>query len=517
MSSRAISSLYRTSLRDPLNVTPRIARTAKTPKSLSSFAFSVSQFCTASTSRKSPATMSKHERSQSQDDVLRHPTPKRAKEIDAHSPFAELEQLLKKQKDDHKPRNVLHWFRSKDLRMQDNHALSLASKKSQEGSGALITAYLFAPADMEWHGTSPARVDFLLQSLQKLQDELKEKNIPLAIITAEQRAQKVDTVLQFAKEHNISHIYANMEYEVDELRRDIKMAKHTQEEQDTSFSVVHDQTVVRPLELRGGSGPHKVFTPYWKLWCSHVAQNPKLLDLYPDPEENDKSATEKLKQLFDAKIPSLPDSKQYVSTEDQKRIRSLWPAGHQVGHQRATKFLSRGVKKYKATRSNPGADTSSRLSPYFASGVLSVREALNIAAEHNSSGKDFSESAADDGIASWVREVVFREFYRHTLAMTPHDSMNLPHNLKFNNVKWVDNEEHWKAWCDGQTGMPLVDAGMRQLKAEAWMHNRARMNVSSYLSANLLLDYRRGERWFAENLVVSSPRAFVDHATRADH
>lgn len=139
------------------------------------------------------------------------------------------------------------------------------------------------------------------------------------------------------------------------------------------------------------------------------------------------------------------------------------------------------------------------MSPYFASGIISVREALQACAKANN-GAHFDDSG-DAGIASWVRELVFREFYRHTMVGTPHDSMNLPHNLKFDFVQWETDEEGWQKWCDGTTGVPFVDAGMRQLRAEAYMHNRLRMNVSSYLSANLLIDYRRGERYFAEHLV----------------
>jgi deoxyribodipyrimidine photo-lyase len=100
-----------------------------------------------------------------------------------------------------------------------------------------------------------------------------------------------------------------------------------------------------------------------------------------------------------------------------------------------------------------------------------------------------------------VREVVFREFYRHIQCITTHDAMNLPHNLKFDFIEWEDDEKGLEKWCEGRTGVPFVDAGMRQLREEAYMNNRLRMNTSSYLRANLLIDYRRGERLFAETLV----------------
>lgn len=478
--------------------------------------------CVVRKSSTTYSTMAKHARSQSQDDLpkskqarssvanssdnLRHPTVARAKEIDADPPFAQLERLLSEQKDPSKtPSTVLHWFRSKDLRMQDNHALSQASAKAKETSATLLTAYMFTPADMEWHGTSPARTDFILDTLRLLKDELAQKNIPLAIITAEERAQKTTTILDFIEKHSISHVYANFEYEVDELRRDIKLAKRLQEK-DVAITILHDQTVITPGKLTGGGGgPLKVYTPYHKAWCATVKADPKLLDLYPDPSPNDASVKESHKDLFSAKVPGLedaPSSKQFASADERKRIRKLWPAGHAAGMDRLNKFLKTKVRKYGETRSNPGADTSSRMSPYFSAGLVSPREACAACIAHNGSAKtDFLGSASDAGVSAWVREIVFREYYRHSLVGTPHDSMNLPHNLKFNYVQWADNDEYWQAWCDGKTGMPLVDAGMRHLLAEAWMHNRARMNTASYLSMNLLLDYRRGERWFAEHLI----------------
>lgn len=442
----------------------------------------------------------KHERSQSTDDMLKHPSTKRAKEIDEHTPMEQLEELLEKTRKDQKTtRNVLHWFRSKDIREHDNRGLHAAAQKAKEGSGSLITMYLFSPKDLEWHGTSAPRTDFILESLQKLKASLQEKNIPLAVVTAEERAEKTDRVLEFVKEHDISHIYANIEYEVDELRRDIKVAKHVQDEKDLSFDALHDQTVVRPGVLTTGSGgPMKVFTPYHKAWLAETKDDPSLFDLVPPPQGNDKSASKDFKNLFESKVPGLPESKQYQSKEDQQRIRKLWPAGHDAGIKRMNDFLDKKVPTYAEDRSKPALDPSSRLSPYFSSGIISVREALSIAKKWNN-GQHFDEG--DAGLASWVREVVFREFYRQITVISPHTTMNLPQNLKFDNVKWEDDEEGWKKWYEGTTGEPFIDAGMRQLNTEGYMHNRLRMNTSSYLRANLLIDYRRGERYFAENLI----------------
>ena len=363
----------------------------------------------------------------------------------------------------------------------------------------MITMYLYSPKDLEWHGTSPARSDFLLQSLAVLQKQLHEKHIPLAIVTAEERSEKADDVIKFIKDNDISHVYGNYEYEVDEIRRDIKVAHLLQEEKDVSFQLLHDQTAVVPgLLTTGSGGPMKVFSPYHRAWLAETKESPEHLDLVSPPEANNKAAADKMKKLFNTKLPELPENKQFTSDEEKDRIRALWPAGHEAGINRLKDFLQNKVSDYAAHRAEPAKDPSSRLSAYFSSGVISVREALHHAKKHN---KDKHFDSGDAGIAAWVREIVFREFYRQVLVAIPHNAMNLPQNLKFDHVQWEDDEEGWEKWCEGRTGVPFVDAGMRQLNTEAYMHNRCRMNVASYLTANMLIDYRRGERYFATHLV----------------
>lgn len=428
---------------------------------------------------------------------LKHPSTKRAKEIDADLPYHHLKEALQRQNAKNEVSKVAHWFRCKDLRIQDNVALHKASSLATKSGKPLIGVYLDCPAEYEWHGTSPARVDFILQNLGIMQKELKELGIPLVILTADSRKDKIPEMVKFFKENDVSHVFANYEYEVDELRRDIRFIAESNDR--FHMSLDHDQTIMEPGALTTGSGgPMKVFTPYHKVWLAEVKASPGLLDTLPTPQ---KQNPKPVSSLFDSQIPSAPSNKRFRSTEDRDRIRKLWTAGHSVGMKRMEHFIKKHIEKYAATRSDPSKDSTSRMSAYFSAGVVSMREVLSMIKEYNSGSSDFSPAGASPGVTSWVREIVFRELYRQTTLTTPHTVMNLPTNLRFDFVKWEKDEEGWQKWKEGKTGMPLVDAGMRQLNHEAYMHNRARMNVSSYLYCNLLLDYRRGERYFAETLV----------------
>lgn len=428
---------------------------------------------------------------------LKHPSTTRAKEIDAHLPYDILNEALKGQEDEKSVSKVAHWFRAKDLRTQDNIGLHHASELAKQEAKPLVGVFLDCPAEYQWHGTSPARADFMFENLRIMQQELKELGIPLVILEAKERRDKVPTVLKFLRDNNVSYIFANYEYEVDELRRDIRFVRDAKN--DCILRLHHDQTVMEPGTITTEAGsPMKVFTPYHKAWLATVKSNPSLLDTVPGPSKQDSS---QVSSLFDSPIPSPPENKRFASTDERDRIRKLWPAGHSAGLKRMDDFIKHKIEGYAETRVNPGKDTTSRMSAYFSAGVVSVREVLTKVKAHNKGKADFSTSGSSAGVAGWVREIAFRELYRQTTLYTPHTVMNLPQNLKFDFVRWREDEEGWYKWCEGRTGMPLVDAGMRQLNHEAWMHNRARMNVASYLYCNLLLDYRRGERYFAEHLV----------------
>ncbi|KAI0411372.1 FAD binding domain of DNA photolyase-domain-containing protein [Xylaria grammica] len=417
----------------------------------------------------------KHERSASSD-LLKHPSTKRVKEVDTtDSPYKKPTQRL------------------------DAHSSSSKVKsrnKARENGSVLLTCFLYSPEDLKWHGTSPGRSDLMFERLRLVQEQFEGLNIPRVILTAEERGQKGEKMTEFVPKHNVSHVYANHEYEVNELRRDLDFLNRVEAGRNLQFELHHDQTVVKPGTLRTGSGgPHEVFTPYHKLWLITVSEDPSPFNMVGLLEANDKGAQQKSQELFDTPkktFPSLSKDKLFPSNKDRDRICGLWPTGHEACIKRLREFLHKKCDTYAKNGSIPAGDNSSRTSPYFAAGVVSIRQVLSTSLkERNNGSADFSSSGADVGLASWVREIVFHGFYRHMMAVAPHNGMNLLWNLKFD---------------FGTTGVTFVDAGITlQLRREAYMHNRLRANASSYLRTNLLLDYRRGERWFGENLVDWDP------------
>lgn len=388
-------------------------------------------------------------------DELKHPSTKRAKSVDAHTPYDELTSLLESQKSRGDVQNVLHWFRSKDLRIHDNRALYAASEQAMESSAPLLSIYVHCPAELSWHGTSPARTDFILENLKLMQSELKELDIPLVILEAKERDDLLPTVLDFIKQHDVSHVFANHEYEVDELRRDVKVSKAAKDN-GFHFHLEHDQTIMVPMTMLGSGGkPMQVFTPYHKAWCDEVSNKPELIDTVPKPAKNSKDAKNQFAKLFGTDVPSLPKDKEFASEKEKNQIRKLWPAGHAAGIDRMQKFMDK-IGDYAATRSNPAHDSTSRMSAYFSAGVVSMREALQIIKKHNDGSTNFGPSGSDKGVSSWVREIVFRELYRQTTVNKPHTGMNLPQNLKFEFVNWEDDEEGYQKWEDGTLGVPFV-------------------------------------------------------------
>lgn len=391
---------------------------------------------------------------------------------------------------------VVHWFKA-DLRTRDNRALWLAGQKAKESDVPLIGLYIVSPEDFEAHLTAPVRVDFIMRTLHVLKRDLAALDIPLYVETVENRDEIPEHILNLLGEWGASHLMANMEYEVDELRREAKLVRLCAQ-RGINMEVVHDTCVVPPGALTTGTGKqYAVYSPWYRSWVAHVHSNPELLNNFDPPEKNSPAAKSKVATLFDCEIPQVPANKR-LSEEDAKRLHAIWPAGEHEAIARLEKFCEENIGQYHKRRNIPSDVGTSNISAHLAAGTLSARTAVRYARDRNQTKK---LDAGIDGIQTWISEVAWRDFYKHILVNWPYVCMNKPFKPECSNIPWLYNTAHFEAWKEGRTGFPIVDAAMRQMRSIGWMHNRCRMIVACFLAKDLLLDWRMGERYFMEALV----------------
>ncbi|KAI1384182.1 deoxyribodipyrimidine photo-lyase [Hypoxylon trugodes] len=409
---------------------------------------------------------------------------------------AALEETASARKDIQVGEAVIHWFKM-DLRTTDNRALWEASQKAQEAGVPLICVYIVSPEDLEAHFTAPVRVDFMIRTLHALKADLVELDIPLYVETVAKRKDIPERIVDFMQEWGANHLYANIEYEVDELRREAKMVGLCAEK-GLAMMPFHDTCIVAPGALHTGTGKqYAVYSPWFRAWVAHIHANPELLSPFDPPAKNPPDAREKVAALFDYEIPDVPENKR-LSEEDAKRFGATWPAGEREAMDRLDKFCEEKIAQYGKKRNFPSEAATSSISVHLAAGTLCARTAVRTARDRNKTKK---LDAGVEGIQAWISEVAWRDFYKHVLVHWPYICMNKPFKPEYSNIEWSYNSAHFEAWCQGRTGFPMVDAAMRQVQGIGWMHNRCRMVVASFLCKDLLLDWRMGERFFMENLI----------------
>ena len=391
---------------------------------------------------------------------------------------------------------VVHWFKC-DLRTYDNKSLHLASKLAKSQGVPLICLHIISPQDYKAHMTSPVRVDFVLRTLEVLKEDLAKLDIPLYVETLENRKNIPDRILDLCDKWGASHLFCNIEYEVDELRREALMTKKGLE-RGIAFTAVHDTCVVAPGELSSGTGgQYAVYSPWYRAWVAYIHRHPQHLQTFDTPSSNPSASRQDFNDIFESNIPDAPDNKR-LTDEEKKRFRSMWPPGEHEAHARLDKFLKEKAGKYKDTRNFPAANATAMLSVHLSSGTLSARTAVARARDANITD---ALDGGNTGIKGWISEIAWRDFYKHVLVNWPYVCMNKPFKPEYTNIKWEYDEGLFRKWCTGLTGFPFIDAAMRQLNHMGYMHNRARMGVASFLAKDLLIDWRRGERYFMEHLI----------------
>ena len=375
----------------------------------------------------------------------------------------------------------LVWFREEDLRVRDNTALHHACNFANDG---VIAVFIVTTSAWQAHQLADCRVDFIFRNLAVLKDELASLNIPLLVLSTLSTNDIPDLLLKITNEHSISRLYFNEQYELDEKRRDEKVVKHLRENTIICISCI-DQILLTPEEIKtSGGGTYTIFTPFRKKWLQILKEKGGFQVL-------EKPKPQIPLNIIPSVIPVQLEGFQATNAS------SLWPAGESVALNRLQSFVENKLVRYHLDRDYPALDGTSQLSPYLAAGVISVRQCLAAAQQSNKGLLDVGEQ----GVITWVTELIWREFYRHILIVFPRVSMNKPFKLQSQNISWENNVDQFNAWKLGQTGIPIVDAAMRQLLANHWMHNRLRMVVAMFLSKNLLIDWRWGEAHFMQHLI----------------
>lgn len=382
----------------------------------------------------------------------------------------------------------LVWFRS-DLRVRENTALSAACASSTDG---VVAVYVISPEDWRAHDVGGAQVDFILRTLRILSVDLARLNIPLIVRTAERRAEIPALLLGLAREHRATELHYNAEYEVDESSRDQRVSSAFAEVGLKAHAHT-DQVVLDPATVRTGEGRFfTVFTPYKRAWIREVLKAGGVRTL---------PAVEPVKPIEVRPTPVPSEVAEFRSPVPA----DLWPAGEAEASARLSRFIEERIRGYKAQRDFPSVEGTSRLSPYLAIGAISPRTCVSAAVRANvalgGAGAKSPLDSGNIGITTWISELIWREFYTHVVVGFPRVCMGRAFQPATDRLPWSSNEGHFAAWCEGRTGVPIVDAAMRSLKANAWMHNRLRMIVAMFLSKDLFLDWRWGERHFARHLI----------------
>ncbi|MDJ0847367.1 MAG: deoxyribodipyrimidine photo-lyase [Myxococcota bacterium] len=372
---------------------------------------------------------------------------------------------------------ALHWFRS-DLRLRDNTALAEAARRGDE----LVALFVFDTRLLRGSRTGAPRVRFMIDCLERLGADLAARGVPLLV----RRGDPTKIVPAVVREVGADLVCWNRDVSPFARRRDARV-REAVEGRGVEVLDYKDRVVFEAAEVRTKTGgPYAVYSPYRRAWYQRLADEPhpprRMPALPPAPA-----------RIAAEPVPTAAD---LGFAKDEARIPT---GGEEAALRRLRSFLDKTVATYPSDRDVPSLDGTSRLSPYLRFGVLSPRQCIAAAREAAAADRRLAK-----GVEKWVDELVWREFYSAILEENPR-VLRKSYRTEYEELVWNDDPAGFAAWCEGRTGFPIVDAGMRQLLETGWMHNRVRMITASFLTKDLLIDWRLGERWFYERLVDGDP------------
>ena len=365
-----------------------------------------------------------------------------------------------------------------DLRLADNPALSAAAKHR----GAVIPTFVWSPEESGAFSMGGASRWWLHHSLKKLADSLERLGSRLIIL----RGPYLPTLRKLMCDCGADAVFWNRRYEPVAAKLDHSIEQALCED-GLGVETFNGRLLFEPAETWNRQGrPFQVFSAYWRA-CMKMAE--------PDRPV---SAVSKLQAP--GKWPSslsVDELGLAPRANWAKRIEAAWRPGEQGARSQLKEFLAKGLAEYATDRDFPDRTGTSRLSPYLHFGEISPRQVWHAVQTKlkRGSGKGIKKAAE-----VFLRELGWREFAHHLLVHFPH-TVTEPLRTKFENFPWKRDAQALRAWQRGQTGYPIVDAGMRELWTTGWMHNRVRMIVASFLVKHLLIDWREGAAWFWDTLV----------------
>lgn len=378
------------------------------------------------------------------------------------------------------PRRALHWFRS-DLRVTDNPALTAAS------AGESLACVFVEETNPTFRARGGARSWWLHGALEALAESIRARGGTLTILKGDSRV----VIPALAQSLDCDLVTWNRRYGLRE-REDDAAIKATLGEAGIAARSFNGALLYEPWEIETKTGgPFRVFTPFWRactLFREPAAPLPPPASLPPSPAIDSALPLASLELL-----PTQPDW--------AGGMRACWQPGEAGALATLERFLEHGFAGYAEYRDRPDRESTSRLSPYLASGELSPRQIWHAAA-HARLSAETRASGTDE--AKFFAELGWREFSYHLLFHFP-DFPTRNHQPRFDAFPWREDFTALTAWQKGLTGYPLVDAGMRELWQTGFIHNRVRMVVASFLAKHLMLDWRAGERWFFDTLVDADP------------
>ena len=366
----------------------------------------------------------------------------------------------------------LFWFR-RDLRSVDNAGLHAALSSSKQ----VHCVFVF---DREILDHLPSkqdrRVEFIWESVRELQESLRTMGGELIV----RHARAAEEIPRLARELKVGAVYTNQDYEPAAIARDDLVYEQLRQN-GIAFHKSKDTVIFEKDEvLTQAGGTFSVFTPYKNAWLK------KLTDFQLKPYPIEKYAAKFAKPAKPAALPSLEEL-----GFQRTNLKPLMPCGMSGAAKLRDEFLKR-IADYKEARDFPSVKGVSYLSVHNRFGTISIRELAGLAYAETLRRKNI-------GAETWLSELIWRDFYFQILWHHPH-AAERAFRPEYDAIQWPNDDALFAAWCEARTGYPIIDAAMRQLNQSGYMHNRLRMIVASFLTKDLLVDWRRGEKYFADNL-----------------